>query len=237
MLAICIITYQTPINVLLLQLRAIKQLCKEDHEIIIFDNSYGAFAQESIAHQIKLQPEIKYHRCKASSQNGSDSHAFAANTSYQLLKTKYHRFLYLDHDCIPIKPFSIELMLGDKQMGGIGHGEKKTYFWPGCFAFINTSTEHSMLSFSPSHELGLDTGGGLHTLIDYYGQDKCKFFDEVYAQNPNFTKSLYNAYALINDGMFLHFINASNWNNSEANEERINSLVSITENLLHLHNG
>lgn len=234
MTAIVIITYNTPVNLLLLQIEAIKKMYKGDYRIIIFDNSPGQQAQQNIAYQVNIRPEISYRKCKASSQGGSDSHAFAANLSYSLLKDKYEKFLYLDHDCIPIKPFSVPQVLGDRMMGGIGHGEKKTYFWPGCFMFYNTKIEQEMLSFSPSHELGLDTGGGLHTLIEYYGTERCHFFDEQHVQNPNFNKNNYNFYSLINNGMFMHFINASNWNGTSDHEERVNSLVSIAESFLNL---
>ena len=97
---------------------------------------------------------------------------------------------------------------------------KIKYYWPGCFMFdTSINIDFNMVQ-------GLDTGGGTHKAIEAY-PDKCIFFDEQYCQNPYFTKPPYNFYSLLNDGTFLHFINGSNWANSQENEERVNSLFNI----------
>jgi hypothetical protein len=67
----------------------------------------------------------------------------------------------------------------------------------------------------------------LYKVIERYGKAGVRFFNETHHQNPHFTKSFYNFYTTLNDGMFMHFVNASNWAGSEANEERINSLINI----------
>jgi hypothetical protein len=53
------------------------------------------------------------------------------------------------------------------------------------------------------------------------------FFNEKYYQNPYFRKGFYNFYSTINDDMFMHFINASEWNPVSGQEERINTLLFI----------
>lgn len=145
---------------------------------------------------------------------------------------------------------------GNLVIAGLGQGQAYKYFWAGCFA-VDLATPPSnpgkkvlkpigqwtqenvpeydnepilikdLIDFSPNHELKLDTGGNLYKIIEAYGEKNCAFWDEKYCQNPNFTKSQYTSYALINNEMFLHCINGSGWNKAEANEERINSLLAI----------
>ncbi|HRG37120.1 MAG TPA: glycosyltransferase family A protein [Bacteroidia bacterium] len=139
-------------------------------------------------------------------------------------------------------------------IAGLGQGQAYKYFWAGCFAVdLNTQPTYKkvqtpigswkqenvpeyenievpikeLIDFSPNHELKLDTGGNLHKIIEAYGEKNCAFWDEKYCQNPNFSKSQYTSYALINNEMFMHFIAGSNWIASEAHEERINSLLGI----------
>lgn len=139
-------------------------------------------------------------------------------------------------------------------IAGLGQGQAYKYFWAGCFAVdLNTPPSikkvqkpigewkkenvpefndvevpiRDLIDFSPNHELKLDTGGNLHKIIEKYGEKNCAFWDEKYCQNPHFSKSQYTSYALINNEMFLHCINGSNWIGAEANEERINSLLGI----------
>jgi hypothetical protein len=84
------------------------------------------------------------------------------------------------------------------------------------------------IDFSVNHELGLDTGGNLYKIVEQ-AKDDIIFFNEIYNENPEFTKNMYNFYALINDGMFMHFINGSGWNKVGHQEERINSLLNILD--------
>lgn len=230
---IIIITYNIPVDVVLTQIRCIEKHCKDDFQIVIVDNSDEREAIDTIAYHVNLNQSISYFKTNSSSKNGSDSHAFAANFAYSTLKAKYDHMLFLDHDCIPIKDFSIKEMLGeDKCFAGIGHGVKKRYFWPGCFALNNAAIGKDGVNFSPSHELTLDTGGHTFELIEKYGEDKAIFFNEEYAQNEHFTEIPYNYYALINNQMFIHFVNGSNWNVSGNHNERINSLLNIVNQKL-----
>ena len=225
---IVIIVYNIDTAIFLLQLAAIKKYCTDDFEINIFDNS----STEEYAAAIKYHSEqqrVNYTRAKSSQATGSDSHSFCANLSYLLLKNRYKYFFYLDHDCIPVSYFSVTAAVGYNFIyAGIGQKEVNTYLWPGCFMFNNDKINKDLIDFSPSHELGLDTGGGLHKIVSEYGKDQGIFFKEEYFQNPEFHDKLYGHYAIIQD-TFMHFIGASNWMGIEKNQERINSLISIVK--------
>lgn len=229
MLGIVIITYNVP-SLITRQIELINRFCKDEFEIIIIDNSTSQQAANSIKYHA-LQSKCRYIRTKATSHNGSESHAFAANFSYQTLRGEFDFMFYMDHDLFPVKEFSVKNILEIKMFAGIPQEKSKTYFWPGCFMIDNRSIDQSIVDFSVSNKLGLDTGGNLYKLIEEYGVLYCEFFDEVHVQNPDFNKSFYNFYSLINNGMFLHMINGSNWNNASDNEERINSLLNILETI------
>ena len=229
--SIVIITYNTPIEVLLLQLDAIDKFCQDKPQIVIVDNSYDSQLAIAIKHQVDIRENIKYFKTSASSRNGSDSHAFAAAFAMEKLKGKFDYYFYLDHDCIPVKTFSIPEILKEKVAAGLGQGNPIPYFWAGCFMYDATKIDIDF-NMSYSHDLHLDTGGGTHKIIETYGKDKCVFFNEEYKQNPGFTKSNETAYAMINDGMFFHMVNASNWKQGEHHNERINSLVNIAREMI-----
>jgi glycosyltransferase involved in cell wall biosynthesis len=220
--AVVIICYNNP-RLLTPQIKLLRKYCTDKPKIIVVDNSTDQEAIDAIEYYCK-QLKVRRIKTKASSHNGSDSHSFAANVSYLMLKDKFDYFLYLDHDCFPVKPFSIVETLGKNLFAGIGQQKSKLYLWPGCFMFKTMEG----IDFSPSHEFGLDTGGNLYKLIEA-NPNKTLFFDEVYEQNPGYNKSIYSFYAMINKGTFCHFINGSNWNYQETNEERINSLLNILE--------
>ena len=222
---IIVITYNISSELFCLQIEAIRKFCKDDdYDIMIVDNSTDMRMAVGIQYHAS-QLKLAYRKTMASSSDGSDSHSFAANFAYSTLKDRFDVFLYLDHDCLPLKPFSVVEILGeDKIMAGIG--QQEIYFWPGCVMWRNDKIDKDLIDFSPDHQRHLDTGGGLSKVIDEYGKENCIFFNEVYEQNPNFTGK-YNYYALINDGMFLHVVNSSNWNGENNHEERINSMVNL----------
>lgn len=226
---IIIVTYNIPSSVLLLQIECIRKYCQdEEYEINIIDNSNIPEIADAI-HFHCYNQQIKHYKTYSDSAWGSSSHAFAANFSYHILGDRYNRLIYFDHDLFPIKPFTADGVLEGHILAGIGQQKSKTYLWPGCL-FIDDTHTRNMVDFSVDHELGLDTGGNLYKIIERYGKDNVKFFDEKYCENPYFTIPPYNYYALINDGMFLHFVNASNWNNVNGNEERLSSLINIVRN-------
>lgn len=224
MVGLVIITYNNS-SLLLKQVECINKFCKDEFEIVIIDNST---IKESI-NEIKYYCEklgLQHIKTNASSINGSSSHAFASNVSYMKLKDSYEYLFYLDSDLFPIKSFSVKEILKDKLFAGLGQGKLKTYFWPGCFMWHNSEIDKSLIDFGTNSEYRLDTGGNLYKVVDSY-PDALFFFNEEHVQNPYFNKSFYNFYSTINNEMFMHFINSSNWNGSAHNTERINSLLNI----------
>lgn len=221
-LGIVIIVYNISSEITILQIEAIKKFCKDDYAIVIIDNSSDPVIAKDIEyHATRLG--VNYKKTYPMGLSGSLSHSFAANLSYSLLKGKYDYFAYFDHDLIPVKDFSVVDILGeDKIIAGVGqHG--RTYFWPGCLLFKKMDE----VDFSPNNTLRLDTGGELRLIIEKYGEEACIFFNEAYVNNTEYTGKTYYYYAMINDSMFMHFVNGSEWNPVENNESRINSLLNI----------
>lgn len=226
MLGIVVVTYNIPINVLLIQIQAIKKFSLDPYELILVDNSDNPEAIENIRYHTSIQPDIRYFKVDSIPSRGSDSHAFAANLAYSLVREEYEYLFYLDHDCLPIKGFSVKEILEDKLLGGIGQEKGKKYFWPGCFMFNNAKVDKNLVNFSPNLEFGLDTGGNLYRLLEAYGPDSTVFFNEEYKQNTQFTENQYNYYALIYNRTFMHFVNGSNWASASNNESRLNTLLA-----------
>jgi len=222
---IVIVTYNVS-ALLWKQIELIRKYCKDDYDIIIVDNSNDNDAIDAIRY-ISTESRVGYMKTQSAHGSGSDSHVFACNTSFFKLRDDYDFFFYLDHDNFPIRDFSVTGILNGKCIAGLGQHKSKLYFWPGCVMWNNTTIDKDIIDFSVSHELGLDTGGNLYKVIEKYGIESCVFFNEKYYENPGFKKSFYNFYATINDDMFMHFINASNWNPTEANTERLNSLINV----------
>lgn len=229
MTGIVIITYNIIADVFILQVEAIKKFCKDKHEIIVVDNSYKDDRSEAISYHATRLGCI-YKKTKASSRDGSDSHAWAANYIYGQIEDKYRKFLFLDHDCIPVRPFSVEEILKKKHIAGIAQQKSKKYLWPGCLMFDAEAIPVD-IDFSPNSEFGLDTGGNLYNAVEEVGDKNCVWFNEVPHQNPHF-RGKYDYYNMINDDMFIHFVNGSNWNDEKRNAERINSLINITKGLM-----
>lgn len=225
MTGIVIVTYNVS-SLILLQIEMISRFCQDDHEIVIVDNSTDQEAIKAIEYHA-TQNGCKYIKTFASSHNGTDSHVFAANTAYAKLRDSYEYMFFLDHDNFPIKEFSVKEILKDKMIAGLGQGQTTRYFWAGCVMFNNAQIDKDLINFSANHDLHLDTGGQLYKVIQKYGEENCVFFNEVYKPNDYISTSVYNYYAEINDGMFMHFVNSSNWNNQENHQERINSLINI----------
>lgn len=209
------------------QVECIRKFYKGEPDIVIIDNSTVPEVISAINYYNNTLLNCMYYKTESAYKNGSDSHTFACNFAYNLLKQEYENFIFFDHDLFPIKEFSFEDVLSDKIMAGIGQEKSHKYFWPGCLFFNNSKIEPGLIDFSTNHDLVLDTGGNLYKVIEKYGEENFIFFNEAYHQNPYFNKSAYNWYSTINNGMFMHFVNASNWNPSEGQKERINSLLNI----------
>jgi hypothetical protein len=226
---IVIITFNIHPEVFLLQVAAIKKFCKDSFDILIIDNSSDAEAAENIRYHSSTQ-HLRYIKTFAGGHGSSDSHAFAANFAYQKYKDTYDYFLFLDHDAIPVRDFSvIEILSGGHVAAGIGQDKKKKYPWPGAFMLANNAVDKDLVDFSPNPEYGLDTGGNLYLLLEKYGPESFKNLNESYHQNPGFVSKDYGHYAMINDQMFLHFVNGSNWNKKADYTTRINSLINVVK--------
>lgn len=203
------------------QLELIDKFCTDKPDIIIFDNSNV----ECIKTNFKSN-HIYYNFTEGYYINPSDSHSVAANAAYKMFSPFYDKLLFLDHDCFPIKYFSISDILYGYPAAGVGQEKTKTYFWPGCVAFDIKQLNGFPVDFSTNQIYGLDTGGNLFPIIRKF---KTVFLHERYVMNPYFTEPPYNFYSLIYVDTFLHFTNASNWNNTPLNEQRIESLYKILE--------
>jgi len=223
-LAIVIVVYNIP-SLITKQIECIRKYCKDEHDIIVIDNSDIKEVYEAVEYYCQ-QANVRRIKTFSADKEGSNSHVFACNLSYQKLKDEYDMFFYLDHDNFPIKEFSVRGILEDKSMAGLGQGKSTIYYWAGCVMWDDKKTGKDIIDFSVNHELRLDTGGNLYKAIERCSIDNCKFFSEVYHENPHFKNSFYNFYAVIGD-TFMHFINASGWNPTEGNIERINSLINI----------
>lgn len=226
---IIIICYNIPSEVFLLQVAALRKFCKDEFVIEVIDNSSDAEAAEHTRYHSSVLG-LNYTKTFAGGKGSSDSHSWAANFAYQKVKDLYDMLLYLDHDCIPVTEFSIvDILNGGHVAAGIGQEKAKKYFWPGLFMLSNCAVDKDIVDFSTNSEFGLDTGGNLYKIIEKYGEEACIFFNESYHQNPDFISKDYGYYAMINDQMFLHFVNGSNWNTKADHQQRISSLVNVVK--------
>lgn len=206
------------------QLELIDKFCMDEHDVIIFDNS------SLIQIELPWKENHLYHKFEFGDYNNpSDSHSLALNAAYQMYADNYDKILFLDHDNFPIKSFSINEILHEKFINGLGQGNEKKYWWPGCLAFNSIFIEKKLVDFSTNQEFGLDTGGNLYKLQRTDIGIFSGYMNEKQYPNPYYTKEPYNFYTTINDDMFLHFTNASNWNKQEENEERIATLYRILD--------
>lgn len=224
-LGICVITYNIDIRIFLLQIGAIRKFCKDSYHITVVDNSTNDHNARQILHHCR-ELGLDHKKTNSAHGPGTESHAFSANLSYQKWMNGHDYLLYIDHDCIPVKPFSIVDLLKNRKIGGLAHMGQKKYFWAGLVFWNDQEVDRNLINFMPSHEFQLDTGGMLYRMIEKYGEENCVYLPEEYVQNPHAEFSMYNFYSMIG-GIFMHFINSSNWNNQERNDERLNSLINI----------
>jgi len=229
--SITIIVFNLEARVFVLQIESIKRFCTDDYTIEVFDNSNNDEMKEAIRyHADRLG--VKYRQTIPNTEDPSRSHAFAANYAYSKIKDDYDFIAFFDHDLIPVKPFSVVEIVGDKVMAGVTQGTKFKYLWPGCLLINNNLIDKSRVRFDPVsiNNINLDTGGAMVRLIEELG-DKVGWLDEVGCHNPLFSKGFYYFYIMICNKTFIHFLNTSNWKKEDNNEERISSLIQITEEL------
>lgn len=223
--AITIITYNVP-NLISRQVECIRRFCKDEHDIIVFDNSSNNDMAESIAYYC-TQMDVPLVKIYSAESSGSKSNAFACNFAYQKIKDSYDFIMFLDHDTFPLRDFSIQKIIEGRMMAGVGQEKGVMYFQQTSLMWDNRTIDKSLVDFSPCEKMGLDTGGLLYRVIEKYGKDACVFFNEKYYQNPYFREGFYNFYATVNDDMFMHFINASGWNPIVGNDTRLNALLNV----------
>lgn len=224
-LAIVIIAYNEP-KFTPVQLDLIDKYCTDqDRDVWVIDNSFMEKASQAIQYHTLIRHN-QYFRTRAKAVNSSVSATFALNMAYIRLRDNYDYFLFLDHDAFPVREFSVKEELGQAVMAGVGQQKAKMYFHTGYLMFNNKEIDHSLIDFSCNDQYQLDTGGNLYRVVEHY-PDRLIFWNEEYEENPYFTQGFYNFYSMINDGMFMHFINGSGWNKLEAEgqEQRINSLL------------
>lgn len=228
-IGIIVVVYNLSSEIFILQMQALKKFCTDEFEVEVIDNSTDLELAEQIEYHAKQQG-VGYTKTFAHSQNGSDSHTWAANFAFQKFKHDFSYTLFIDHDVIPVMPFSIvEILSGGHVMAGLGQGAKKKYMWAGMVLLANERIDKSLVDFSTNPEFGLDTGGNLYKIVEKYGEDNCIFFNESYHQNQYFKGVSYTHYAMINNGMFMHFVNSSMWNPVENNQARISALINIAK--------
>lgn len=228
--AIIIVAFNNA-DLIIKQAQCISKFYKSEYDIFIIDNST---IPESIA-------AVRYHAhnsgcCYIKHDNNSASpsisHANACNFGCNgVNKNMYRYILLLDHDNFMVKPMHVSEVLGDKIMAGMLQTRNGiNYFWPGCLMWDLSKIGSTAIDFSTDPVKGLDTGGAIHKLIlDNGGLQNFVCLNEVHVKNKLFCKSFYDFYSSINEGMFMHFLNASNWANAEANQERLNTLYMILD--------
>jgi hypothetical protein len=227
---ICIIVFNLETRVFVLQIEAIKKFCTDDYTIEVVDNSTLKVMREAIEYHAK-RLGVKYRNTEPNTNDASWSHAFAANFSYQKLKDEYDLLAFFDHDLIPVKPFSVKDILGDKTIAGVTQGTKVKYLWPGCLFINNNLIDKDMVRFDPLMDPRLDTGGSLYKLIEQYPEG-VGWLDEIGCHNPLFSKGFYYFYIMIHQKTFMHFLNSSNWKREKDNDERVSSLIAIANEMI-----
>jgi len=129
-LAIVVIVYNTS-KLLAKQVECVRKFCKDDFDILVFDNSTEPSVIEDIKY-LTTELNVEYFKLYSAESKGSRSNAFACNFAYFALRGKYNFFLYLDHDTFPLRDFSIPGILVGRAIGGVGQLKKKSYFMQNC---------------------------------------------------------------------------------------------------------
>lgn len=228
--AVIIVTFNIS-NLIEKQIELIKKFCKDDHDIIVVDNSNNL----NVANDIKnIVNSLNCNYLKTNSPSDfSESHAAACNFAYKQFRKTYKYILLLDHDNFPTEDFKVSSVIIDKVIGGTGQKRGAIYYyWPGCLMINNELIDTDMVDFSTNPRLSLDTGGNLYKIVEKYKFEKCVNFDqyEIYDTNDinyGFYNNICAPSTCSSKFTFMHFINASNWNNKENNETRINRLLGI----------
>jgi hypothetical protein len=227
---IVIIVFNLDGRVFDLQIESIKKFCLDNYSIHIYDNSSDDFMSDVIYHKA-MSHEVNYTRVTSEAVDPSHSHAYAANYAFNDLYHDTEYFFFLDHDCIPVKTFSVVSILGNNIAAGVQQGFETKYFWAGMFMFNNHKVKKQFINFNPIHKLRIDTGGMNYKIFRNYPKE-CVWLDEVGVKNETIEDEFYYYYLMLNNRGFIHFINTSNWRGVPNTENRITSLIEITKNLI-----
>lgn len=223
----CIIIVFNTDRYLLEQIRLLQKHVSKD--IAVIDNSNDFSVSEKLKKYCN-EKEVDYTKTAVNELDFSKSHAFACEIAIAMYRNKSDEILLLDHDIFPIKTFekpSEEIILA-----GIPQYRKTakdapqqyifTYLWAGLL-YINTKALKGIeIDIKPCivADVFLDTGGGLYKLTKG-NPERVIYFNEQHQNLDDGT-----VYSLIDNG-WIHFINGSNWKQSEGHEERVNKLMSI----------
>jgi len=218
------VTFNSP-QFLQTQIRLLRKYIKNDFDIKIVDNSDNSYHIESIKF-ICLNEYISY-ETHYNPYTASTQHANSLNYMYNKYSKQYDYIVLLDHDIFLYDYLDFNDFNDNKFVGIKQERNGMVYLWPGCLIINNLLYGKYDCNFLPIN--GTDTGGSLKDIINSEIQ-YVKFIEEKHIDS-NFNGNYYTFYSEI-DNKWFHFINGSNWNNQENEEERINLLFDILENKL-----
>ena len=192
--AIVIVQHNMP-KALPYQLRRVWKFIKPDAVYVV----ETTFEQTDVK---ELCGKYNANYCKMAMKGDfSQCHAAALNFAYSRIKDKYDVVGFLDHDCFPIKEFDIAEEIGGYDFLAINQKGVDVYPHPG-YLFVRTSVGD--LDFMPN--AGNDTGG---SIAPKFANVK----EMSYIAYENGTELI--------GGALWHWVKGSNWNNDEANAQRI----------------
>ena len=221
--AILIVTYNTDFF-LKAQLEQINELCEDDTDIFVVDNTprENRLTIDSLK-QITQENGARYFHLGYCHPSGSIAHSAALNQGLSMLQENgYTRICTLDHDVIPFKKFNLGLgyaLKGLRQQRG-----NVIYAHPGFLSLDLTRVPRPDLSPTMIHGEQLDTGGRTATIIEDLGEGEVQFISHEHRFKNT------NKFHEILDGSLFHFIRGSNWGIPES------PALSTEENNIKLKN-
>ena len=199
------------------QIISLKKYIRNNFDLVYIDNSTIETDIENVCKRYNVHYEKN--EFNFDSSNPSYHHSHSLNYLYIKYKNYFDYFVFLDHDIFLMD--YLDFNNYKNNFTGV-HQERfnQGYLWPGCL-YVNGRPD---LDFTPCP--GFDTGGRLKDIIK-----NVKYIDELKYKNQHFNKSYYDFYSII-DNKWFHFVNGSNWNNSNNHQERLDSLFAIYDSLV-----
>lgn len=174
----------------------------------------------------------------------SYSHGAALNWAYFhiIQSRKPHRFVLLDHDIMPVKPYDFIAALGTQDFYGLERRrECGWYLWPGFSIFSYDAIADKKVDFSPVYvkHTYLDAGGHnfLSIFCNYYPSDlrfainqprriritqSLRTYDDIY----------HGDFIQVIDNAWIHIINGSNYAHIRGKENIVNQLIDKLEDII-----